>query len=57
LVKTQEESSRDAAGVGKRKWRTVSSQLVSNNLYSVLHPEKLGNKSNFINTTERVRNI
>ena len=33
----------------------MSSRLVSNNLYSVLHPEKLGNKSNFTNTTERVR--
>jgi len=32
----------------------VSSQLVSNNLYSVLYPEKLGNK---FNTTERVRNV
>jgi len=35
----------------------VSSQLASNNVYSVLHPEKLGNKLNFINTTERVRDI
>ena len=32
----------------------MSSQLVSNNLYSVLYPEKLGNK---FNTTERVRNV
>jgi len=26
-------------------------------LYSVLHPEKLGNKLNFTNTTERVRDV
>jgi len=35
----------------------VSSQLVSNNVYSVLCPEKLDNKLNSINTTERVRDI
>jgi len=35
----------------------VSSWLASNNLYSVLCPEKLGNKLNSINTTERVRDI
>jgi len=35
----------------------VNSQLASNNVYSVLYPEKLGNKLNFINTTKRVRNI
>jgi len=35
----------------------VSSWLASNNVYSVLHPEKLGNKLNSINTTERVRDI
>jgi len=35
----------------------VSSQLASNNQYSVLHPEKLGNKTNFSNTTERVRDV
>jgi len=35
----------------------VSSQLVSNNLYSVLRLEKLGNKLNSTNTTERVRDI
>jgi len=35
----------------------VSSQLVSNNVYSVLHPEKLGNKSNSIDTTKRVRDV
>ena len=26
-------------------------------MYSVLYPEKLGNKLNFINTTERVRDV
>ena len=35
----------------------MSSRLASNNIYSVLHPEKLGNKLNSINTTERVRDI
>jgi len=35
----------------------VSSQLASNNVYSILHPEKLGNKSNSINTTERVKDV
>jgi len=35
----------------------VSSWLAFNNVYSVLHPEKLGNKLNSINTTERVRDI
>jgi len=35
----------------------VSFWLASNNVYSVLHPEKLGNKLNSINTTERVRDI
>jgi len=48
---------RNAIGVSKRKWRTVSSWLASNNIYSVLYPEKLGNKLNSINTTERVRDI
>jgi len=57
LGKTQRKGSENAARVGKRKWRTVSSWLASNNLYSVLHPEKLGNKSKFTNTTERVRDI
>jgi len=57
LGKTQGEDSRNAVGVSKRQWRTVSSQLASNNLYSVLHPEKLGNKSNFTNTTKRVRDV
>ena len=35
----------------------MSSWLASNNVYSILHPEKLGNKLNSINTTERVRDI
>jgi len=35
----------------------VSSRLTSNNVYSILCPEKLGNKLNSINTTERVRDI
>jgi len=35
----------------------VSSWLVSNNLYSVLCLEKLDNKLNSTNTTERVRDI
>jgi len=35
----------------------VSSRLASNNVYSILHPEKLGNKSNSINTAERVRDV
>jgi len=35
----------------------VSSQLASNNVYSVLRPEKLDNKLNFINITKRVRDI
>jgi len=35
----------------------VSSRLASNNVYSILCPEKLGNKLNSINTTERVRDI
>jgi len=51
------EGSRNAVGVSKRQWRTVSSQLASSNLYSVLCPEKLGNKSNFTNTTKRVRDV
>ena len=57
LGKAQEEDSRNTAGASKRKWRTVSSQLASNNLYSVLHPEKLGNTINITNTTERVRDV
>jgi len=35
----------------------VSSRLAFNNVYSILCPEKLGNKLNSINTTERVRDI
>ena len=35
----------------------MSFWLASNNVYSVLHPEKLDNKLNSINTTERVRDI
>jgi len=35
----------------------VSSWLASNNVYSVLRPEKLGNKRNSTNTTERVRDV
>ena len=35
----------------------MSSWLASNNIYSVLYPEKLGNKLNSTNTTERVRDI
>ena len=57
LEKAKGKNSRNAVGVGKRKWRTVSSRLAFNNIYSVLHPEKLGNKLNYINTTERVRDI
>jgi len=57
LEEAQGEGSRNTTGVGKRKWRTMSSRLASNNIYSVLHPEKLGNKLNSINTTERVRDI
>jgi len=53
----KEKGSKNTVGVGKRKWRTVSSQLASNNVYSILHPEKLGNKLNFTNTTERVRDV
>ena len=49
--------SRNAARIGKRQWRTVRSWLASNNLYSVLCPEKLGNKLNFSNTTERARDV
>ena len=35
----------------------MSSRLASNNLYSILRPEKLGNKIKFSNTTERVRDM
>ena len=57
LGKKQGKSSEEAARVGKRKWRTVSSRLASNNLYSVLHPEKLGNKLNCQKNTERARDV
>ena len=57
LGKAQGKGSGNAAGVSKRKWRIVSSWLASNNVYNVLLPEKLDNKLNFINTTERVRDI
>ena len=53
----EEEGSRNTTRVSKRQWRTVSSQLASSNLYSVLCPEKLGNKLNSSNTTERVRDV
>ena len=43
--------------VGKRKQRTVSSQLAFNNLYSVLYPEKLKNKNSYQNNTKKVRNM
>ena len=35
----------------------MSSQLASSNLYSVLHPEKLGNKLNGSKNTERARDV
>ena len=35
----------------------MSSRLAFNNRYSVLYPKKLGNKTNFSNTTERVRDV
>ena len=35
----------------------MSSWLAFNNLCSVLHPEKLGNKFNCTNTTEKVRDV
>ena len=35
----------------------MSARLASNNLYSVLCPEKLGNKIKFSNTTERARDV
>jgi len=57
LGKIQREGSENTTRVGKRKWRTVSSWLAFNNLYSVLCPEKLGNKLKFTNTAERVRDM
>ena len=53
----KEKGSRDTVRVSKRQWRTVSSQLASNNLYSVLCPEKLGNKLNCHSNTERARDM
>ena len=35
----------------------MSSRLASSNLYSVLRPEKLGNKINFCKNAERVRDV
>ena len=35
----------------------MSSWLASNNLYSVLRPEKLGNKLNCLKSTERARDV
>ena len=57
LGKAQSKGSRNTARGGKRKWRTVSSRLASNNVYSVLRLEELGNKKNSPNTTERVRDV
>jgi len=53
----REEGGRNTARVDKRQWRIVSSQLVSSNIYSVLCPEKLGNKVSCQSNTERVRDI
>ena len=57
LGEEQSESSGNAARVSKREWRSISSRLASSNLYSVLCPEKLGNKLNFAKNTERVRDM
>ena len=57
LGKAQNEGSRNAARGSKRKWRTVSSRLASNNVYSVLCLEELSNKRNSPNTTERERDV
>ena len=51
------QDSRNTARVGKRQWRTVSSWLASSNMYSVLHPEKLGNKISGSSNTEGVREV
>jgi len=56
-IKKKRIGSRDAVGVSKRQWRIVSSWLASNKLYSILCPEKLGNKINSTNTTKRVRDM
>ena len=51
------ESSKNTARVGKRQWRTVSSQLAFSNIYSVLCPEKLGNKVSCQSNIEGVRDV
>ena len=53
----RKEGSGDATGVGKRQWKTVSSWLASSNMYSVLYPEKLGNKVSCQSNTEGVRDV
>ena len=50
-------NSRNTTRVDKRQWRTVSFQLAFSNIYSVLHPEKLGNKVSCQSNTEEVRNV
>ena len=50
-------SSRNTTRVGKRQWRTVSSWLVSSNMYSVLYPERLENKVSCQDNTEGVRDV
>ena len=53
----REENSGNTTRVSKRQYRTVSSQLVSSNIYSVLCPEKLGNKISCQSNTERIRDV
>ena len=53
----REKNSRNTVKVGKRQWRTVSSQLASSNIYSVLYPEKLGNKVSCQDNTKRVKDV
>ena len=53
----ERQDSRNATRVSKRQWRTVSSQLASSNMYSVLFPEKLGNKISGSSNTEGVREV
>ena len=50
-------SSRNTTRVGKKQWRTVSSWLVSLNMYSVLYPERLENKVSCQDNTEGVRDV
>ena len=50
-------SNRNTTRVGKRQWRTVSSWLVSSNMYSVLYPERLENKVSCQDNTEGVRDV